>query len=294
MINIKFPLTKTFESSKGSASRDIIFNVARDINGNLIDELKIDTGHVYTLYGNNGIGKTTFMNIISLLTNSNKPYYNKKSEFYYGFDDMPKSNDNKSISRFKYFSFIFQDPHIINMYTLSENMQIVNSKFDYQRDFKLIKEKIQELNDINEKSKKFFLLKIDKFINEKDNTPFYLSGGEKQLLAFIRALIKPSNILFADEPWASMDLHLKEFIELQIYKYINNDDVFSFIRDRWEYLDEQKIAMIISHPTQERVGEGEDISKKIDSMSKTIPVTKNKNDNIKDAQVLHLDTYKKR
>tara|TARA_Y100000996_G_scaffold409345_1_gene389845 strand:- start:1764 stop:2648 length:885 start_codon:yes stop_codon:yes gene_type:complete len=291
MINISFPITKTFESKKSSMSKQIIFNQAIDDNQKLVSDLNLDGGHVYTLYGNNGIGKTTFMNILSLLTNSNQLSYNKEDQFYYGVNSEKQYNvDKKSDSRKKYFSFIFQDPHIINMYTLRENMEIVNSDFNYNDDFELIKNKILEL-DLRDKTRDFLMLKINKFIKDKNNTPFYLSGGEKQLLAFIRALIKPSNILFADEPWASMDLHLKEFIEMQLYRFIHDDDIFSFIRNRNCDLNSKKVVMIISHPTQKRENEviyGE----KEEGWTKQIPVTDSINAEITSStQRLYLERY---
>lgn len=278
MINIKFPITKSFQSTKKSGAKDIIFNIAIE-NGKEVPIVKLKSGHVYTLYGNNGIGKTTFMNILSLLTESNEPYYHSEGQFYYGFTDGKTTDEiSHSKSRYKYFSFIFQDPHIINMYTLEENMKIVNPEFNYTDDLKMIKENVSKL-EIRQKSKETLGRKIDKFLDAKDNTPYYLSGGEKQLFSFMRALIKPSHILFADEPWASMDTYIKEFIEMQLYKYLDNEDLFNSIRKRSLDLAPQNIAIIISHPTQNREGDVEGASKivklKIKKWTKEIPVTNN-------------------
>jgi len=292
VININFPITKLFESkNEDFSSNRIIFNVPKDTSDESISKINLEEGHIYTLYGNNGIGKTTFMNILALLTDCQESYYVEQSSFNYGFSgDNNLSTEKRSLSRFKYFSFIFQDPHIVNMYTLNENLSIVNSNFNYVDDLKYIKEKIFEL-ELGDYSKKFLKMKIEKFINEKNSTPYYLSGGEKQLMAFIRAMIKPSNILFADEPWASMDSHLKEFIESQLYLYIHDKDIFSSIRNRKNDLSSKKVVIIISHPTQKREQEKE-YGKKVEKWTKMIPVTRDKSEDVNSAQTLFLDQYK--
>tara|TARA_Y100001934_G_C12343589_1_gene771544 strand:- start:476 stop:1363 length:888 start_codon:yes stop_codon:yes gene_type:complete len=293
MININFPITKLFESKNEeltSKSR-IIFNIPKDKSEQPVSKVKVEEGFIYTLYGNNGIGKTTFMNILALLTDCEESYYAEGSNFNYGFSNLTNSDtDKRSLSRFKYFSFIFQDPHIINMYTLNENLSIVNSNFNYIDDLNYIREKITEL-ELADYTKNFLNTKIDKFINEKDSTPYYLSGGEKQLMAFIRALIKPSNILFADEPWASMDSHLKEFIESQLYMYIHDKDIFRTIRNRNNDLSDKKVVIIISHPTQKRVHEKE-YGERVEEWTKMIPVTRNKSEDVDNAQILYLEQHR--
>lgn len=89
-------------------------------------------------------------------------------------------------------------------------------------------------------------MKLEKILNEEKNSPFYLSGGEKQLLSFIRAMIKPSNIMFADEPWAAMDQLLKEFIEQELYKYLLGKDIFADIRNRVKINHPNKLNTVIA------------------------------------------------
>ena len=173
-------------------------------------------------------------------------------------------------------------------------MTNINSIVDFSNhpidDLNYIRQKVTEL-DLADNSKDFLNTKIDKFINEKDSTPYYLSGGEKQLMAFIRALIKPSNILFADEPWASMDSHLIEFIESQLYMYIHDKDIFRTIRNRNNDLSDKKVVIIISHPTQKRVHEKE-YGERVEEWTKMIPVTRNKSEDVDNAQILYLEQHR--
>ena len=61
MIELNLPIIKQFENGNV-----LVFNSEQKQN-NII---KLDSGYLYTLYGNNGTGKTTLINILSLLTNS--------------------------------------------------------------------------------------------------------------------------------------------------------------------------------------------------------------------------------
>lgn len=59
-------------------------------------------------------------------------------------------------------------------------------------------------------------------------------------------MIKPSNIMFADEPWAAMDQLLKEFIEQELYKYLLGKDIFADIRNRVKINHPNKLNTVIA------------------------------------------------
>ena len=291
MLNLKFPITKQFDNGQYC-----IFNPpTQNGDSNRIDCVEIEDGYLYALYANNGVGKTTFMNMLSLLTNSHfNPWTDGKSIFFgqASMDDkkfIKIDTGKKSLVRYEKMSFIFQDPHIINIYTIEENLSIVNSLFDFDSDVSLIKDKVQAL-DLTDYVKKLVITKLNKIVSERKNTPYYLSGGEKQLLSFIRCMIKPSNIIFADEPWASMDNHLKQFIESQMYLYISDKDIFSDIRNRNSDLLNKKIVMIISHPTH-HLNNTKKFGKEIEDWKYEIPVSNKVTDDYKNLQVLTINKY---
>jgi len=228
MIQIYFPVKKSFREGEGLVYEKAV----KQKNKQEKDILELRPGYIYYFQGKNGIGKTTLLNIISFLTDFDGSTYINGDKIVIGqTDESVKKTDSKNEIRSQYFSYIFQDPHIINIYTIKENLRILNPNIDIEDDLGFISDKISEL-DIEEKEKDYLRDKLNKIISEKDNSPFYLSGGEKQLLSFIRAMIKPSNVIFADEPWASMDIMLKEFIEEELYKYLTNDDIFKQIRNK--------------------------------------------------------------
>lgn len=240
MIEIHFPLEKKFQGED-----KISYKIS---NGKKNKPLKLDDEYFYYFQGKNGVGKTTLLNIIAFLTDFDGGVGIDKNILYINKEKKDKSYKDKSMIRKNHFSYIFQDPHIINIYNIQENLKIVNSDFNFKNDMDLIFNKVNNLS-INSSEKKYIQSKLGKIINEKNNSPFYLSGGEKQLLSFIRALIKPSNIIFADEPWAAMDQFLKEFIEQQLYQYLNNKDIFESIRNRSNIsqLNKNNTVIAIAH-----------------------------------------------
>ena len=81
---------------------------------------------------------------------------------------------------------------------------------------------------------------------------------------------------------------------MQIYEYIIDQDIFNFIRNRTDGLESQKLAVIISHPTQKRDGEVKPVSKMAVEWSKTIPVIGNLNEPVTESTpVLHLERFDK-
>jgi len=67
---------------------------------------------------------------------------------------------------------------------------------------------------------------IDEILNKydlyslKDRYPRELSGGEKQMTALSRMLENSPDLLLLDEPFSSMDSHLREGMRLKLMKYL--------------------------------------------------------------------------
>lgn len=238
MIELHFPLQKIFHGAE-----KIVYSLDKQKS-----PLNLAPGYFYYFQGKNGVGKTTLLNIISFLTDFDGGVSFEKDKLVLRKVEKDKSNKVKSEIRKKHFSYVFQDPHIINIYSIRENLKIVNPLFDFHTDMQMIFQKINGLQ-IDKNEKLYIQTKLNKIIHEEKNSPFYLSGGEKQLLSFIRAMIKPSNIIFADEPWAAMDQLLKEFIEQELYKYLSGADIFAEIRDRVkiDHYREQNTVIAIAH-----------------------------------------------
>lgn len=144
-------------------------------------------GNIYLITGASGIGKTTLLNIIGGITPLDSGQVIVDEQLL----DKPFSKLNRKILKESY-SFIFQDFLLIDELSIEQNILEV-------MDYKITNSDLQSYN-----------LNVD--IKQKIET---LSGGEKQRVAIMRALLKKPKVLLCDEITANLDLQNgKSIIEL--------------------------------------------------------------------------------
>ena len=169
IIDIK-QLTKTFIDGNKK------LNVLKDIN------LQIEEGSIVTIKGPSGSGKSTLLSIIGTLDSADSGEISingKKIQDELNIDKLR----NKSIG------FVFQFHNLIAELTLDENVSLPKM---------IAKEKIDK-NQIN---------KLFEYFDLKDRMksfPNDLSGGEKQRVAVMRAIINNPSVIIADEPTGNLD-----------------------------------------------------------------------------------------
>lgn len=143
----------------------------------------IAQGDFVIIMGESGSGKSTFLNCISSLDKPTEGQVTLKGKSILGLKDKDIEN-----LRLKSFGFIFQDDHLISSLTLMENIAIARLQYD--------KHAYEKAEGICEQ------LGI---LHLRTNYPHQVSGGEKQRAAIARALMNDPDILFADEPTASLN-----------------------------------------------------------------------------------------
>lgn len=157
----------------------------------------INKGEKVALIGETGAGKTTIINLILgfYKINSGNILFDGKN-----MDDISLESIRKNVS------FIQQNPYIFDD-TIKRNIIINNNNISDENIINILKQ-----IGLYDRVKSF-----ENGIYEKINDNSF-SKGEKQLLAFARAIAKETSIYVFDEPTSNVDVES----EIQLKKVIDN------------------------------------------------------------------------
>ena len=146
----------------------------------------VEENEFVALVGPSGSGKSTILNMIGLLDNidSGKILINGKI--------LPKVNSRSAANyRKNVINYLFQSNALISTSSVKDNLMLAMTftNFSKAEKEKKIKETLRFVGLEN---------RLDSKVNE-------LSGGEQQRIAIVRAILKPGDIILADEPTGSLD-----------------------------------------------------------------------------------------
>ena len=141
---------------------------------------------LYTIIGQSGSGKSTFLHLLSSLERPSGGEIRFRDKNVCRFKEKDRSAFRK-----KEIGFVFQSHHLEGNYTVKENLLLPLLLLG-------IREKEGEAR-VKKSLKDCSLLHL---IDKKAST---CSGGEKARIAFLRAVIKEPSILLADEPTGALD-----------------------------------------------------------------------------------------
>ncbi|MQR94896.1 ABC transporter ATP-binding protein [Fictibacillus phosphorivorans] len=169
-------LRKTFRNG------DVKEEVLKGVN------LTLKKGEITALVGPSGSGKSTLLTIAAGL----QPASDGKLLFDEHNLTSISAEEMRSI-RAKKFGFVFQFAHLVPFLTVEEQLDLMLDVSEV----KMTKENRQQEID--------FIIERVGLSHRKKAYPASLSGGEKQRVAIARAIIHKPQVLFADEPTASLD-----------------------------------------------------------------------------------------
>ncbi|MBU0995062.1 MAG: ABC transporter ATP-binding protein [Proteobacteria bacterium] len=158
-----------------------------------------------TIIGKSGSGKTTLLNCLGGLE---KPDRGRISVF--GSDLMALNAKAISNLQRKNIGFLFQSGNLLSFLNVYENIA-----------FPL------QLNGVSGKNQKRRVTALLDYIELQDMEtamPHELSGGEKQRVAFARAIAHSPKLLLADEPTASLDTETGKNLVNLMFTMARNDN----------------------------------------------------------------------
>jgi len=165
----------------------------------------VKKGSILTIKGPSGSGKSTLLSLLGTLDNPDS------GDILINDINLNDCNDFSDI-RNNHIGFIFQFHNLIPELNVIENISVPA----------LISDKKVDQDFLDTLFEYFGLL------NKKDSFPLDLSGGEKQRVSVMRAVINKPSIIIADEPTGNLDE--KNAVKLiDLFKKLNKDFGLTFV-----------------------------------------------------------------
>ena len=203
--------------SKSYGDKEILKNINLIINDN----------EIVAIIGKSGCGKSTLLRCISRLENITK-----------GSIYIDNENINNIKDYYKKVGMVFQNFNLFENLNVLDNLILAPVKLKLMTKDEAIKKAKNYLKDIG-------------LINKIKEYPKNLSGGEKQRVAIIRALMENPKIILFDEPTSSLDPQMTQEV-LDLMKRLSSLNItiivvsheMNFIKEfaqRIIYIDNKKV-----------------------------------------------------
>jgi putative ABC transport system ATP-binding protein len=146
-------------------------------------DLEVQPGELIALTGPSGSGKSTLLTMMGALQSPTS------GQILLGNRDIATlSEKQRSQIRFQQFGFILQGSNLIPFLTVQEQLKLVD-----------------KLTKTTQPERQQQLLTTLGIWDQRTHYPNELSGGQRQRVAIARAFYHQPQLIFADEPTASLD-----------------------------------------------------------------------------------------
>jgi branched-chain amino acid transport system ATP-binding protein len=176
----------------------------------------VGQGDIVLLTGGNGSGKSTVLKTIYGLL---KPWTPVGKIVFEGKDITALPTSGMIRQGIVYMP---QKKNVFEEFTVEENLLASASIYPKEE----AKKRIQEVYEI---------LPILETLRKR--TPFHLSGGEKQILAFGNVLIHSPKLILLDEPFAGVDAENSEILRNSICNLNRENATFIIVEHKRQLID---------------------------------------------------------
>ena len=160
-------------------------HVLNDVN------IDINKGDFICIFGKSGGGKTTLLNILGTL----ETYDDGEMRSFEKQDPIKKKKECELLRR-NNIAYLFQNFALVEKMTVEENMKLAVKYNKAKNKKELIQNALDKMG-----------------VGDKLKSKVYeLSGGEQQRVAIARNMVKPFDIMLADEPTGSLDDENKQMV----------------------------------------------------------------------------------
>tara|TARA_B110000971_G_scaffold217762_1_gene255302 strand:+ start:173 stop:907 length:735 start_codon:yes stop_codon:yes gene_type:complete len=178
-------------------------NLSKKFNNFLaVDNINfsLDKNKTLGLLGPNGCGKTTTIGmLLGLITPSS-------GEILINNQNISRVNRNELLSKMNFASPYIELPKKL---TVKQNLEVYGRLYG----IKDLKNRVSEISED---------LNLNNFLNKKTGE---LSSGQKNRVSLAKSLINKPEILFLDEPTASLDPDIGDFVRRYIESYKLNNKI---------------------------------------------------------------------
>jgi iron(III) transport system ATP-binding protein len=201
-------------------------------------DLTVRDGELLTLLGPSGCGKTTTLRMIAGLE--------MPTSGRVGVDgDVVAADGDGAPPEQRDVGMVFQEFALFPHRTVAENVGFGLDDWDDDRRERRVTE----------------LLELVGLENFADRSPENLSGGQRQRVALARSLAPEPEVLLLDEPFANLDIRLRERMREEVRRIIKETNVtaVSVTHDQEEALSISDRVAVMSEGQIEQIGRPETV-----------------------------------